>query len=120
MAVAAEARRTARLDDHQIEARGQPRDSLSARHDAHIAKARQRFTKDHTLSVRDRLFGEPEFAACAVAHFNDHEFTRRAGIDREDVELCAANAEVSGQDRPSEAGQPIGDERLRRVTGELS
>ena len=72
-----------------------------------------------SFPVVDRLLGETESARTPPADLDDDQRGRRTRVDRHEIELMAADMDVSGQDGPSGHDQPVLDERLGSVTRQL-
>src|SRR3990172_7114315 len=61
----------------------------------------------------DGLLGQAEVATATRPDLDDHEACGRRGIDRDDVELGAANMDVQAEDRPARRPEALRHQPLR-------
>jgi hypothetical protein len=107
------------LDDHEIEAQGQPRHGRSIRQDAPIEQPVSSGPDANTFSTIDGLLGEAEVPTGPPADLDHYQRRGRTRIDRHEVELVTADMDVPGQDGPAGVRESRSDERLGGITGLL-
>lgn len=100
-----EARRIPRtgrwFDRDQVDADGQRRQRRPIRKDAGSQQPGDRSAQMASLAPVERLLRQAEPAIPAPAHLDHHERRRRSRIDRHEVELAAAHADPTPEDRPA-------------------
>jgi hypothetical protein len=104
-----------RLDDNEIETQRQPWNGTAIWRHATIQQAVGGSPHPHALSVIDGLLRQAEVAVGAPANLHDDEGARRSRVNAYEIQFEAADADVSGQDRPARGDQSVGDLRLRGV-----
>ena len=67
----------------------------------------------------ERLLGQPEVPAAAVAHLHDDERPRRARVNRDEIQLVPPDAEVAGKDGPACGLEAGADKAFGRVADPL-
>jgi len=108
-----------RLDDDEVESRWERRQGSPVRERARRNDRPGSVAEVAALPEVDGLLGESERARPSGPDLDDHEAGRRARVDREDVQLVMADADIPGEDRPALLGQPFGDEGLGAVADPL-
>jgi hypothetical protein len=110
------------LDDDDVEAERQERQRPAVGKGAGRDHRPSRVSNVAALAVVDGFLGEAESPRAAEADLDDHEASGRgwAGVDCDEVELVAADADVPGEDGPALGFEAMRDERLRLVASKLS
>jgi hypothetical protein len=112
-------RRRGRFHGDQIDPDRQSRDGSSVRQ-AILEQSTDGRPQVASLSVVERLLGEPEVASAAPADFDDDQARRLTGVDPIEFALVATDVDVPGQDGPAFLAQPSGNQLLGGVTRQLS
>lgn len=107
------------LHDDEIHPHGQARQGRAVRQSGQHEQAANRRTDVAALAVVEGLLGESELARPAPANLHDHEFCRRPAIDRDEVQLGSADADVAGEDQPTRLAQSIRHQPLSGIAGPL-
>lgn len=108
---------TARFDDDQVEPKRHPRQCDGTQR-TELHEPERRTAEPDQLCAIHRFLGETVVAPRAPADLDDHE--RRPGlIDRDEVQLCAPDADLPAEDRPAGRLEPRRDQRLRGIAGQL-
>ena len=71
------------------------------------------------LAMVDRLLWQAEVASRTPADLDDDQHSGWPRVDRDEVELVAADADVPGEDRPAPGSQLLGDGRLGGIAESL-
>src|SRR5687768_8499066 len=108
-----------RLDDDQIEPQRQTGQVRAVGQTPEVPEREAGSVEVRALAVVNGLLGQAEIAACPPANLDGDEGGGRARVNREDVDLGAADANVRIDHAPAEGREVRGDSRLRVVTGSL-
>ena len=88
---------TAGFDHDEVEPKRKVRERPSVGQDTEITERERRLMESGALASVDGLLGEAEVAAGAPANLDQGQTGRRTGIDRQQVDLGAADAELPGE-----------------------
>jgi hypothetical protein len=108
-----------RFEHDEVEAERQARQRLAGQR-AVVQQAVRAGADPRSLSMVHRFLGQPEFACAAPANLDHDKRGRRAGINRDEVQLEAAHPHVAPEDRPPCRLEPARDFILGGVTASLS
>jgi hypothetical protein len=105
-----------RLDEHEVEPEREVRERLAVREAAPVEQPERGVPHPSSLPPVERLLRQPEVTPRAPADLDRDEGGGRAGVDRHDVQLVAADVEVPGEDRPAACLEAGRDESFGGVT----
>lgn len=107
------------LDEHEIEPQRKVWKRLAVREAAAVEQPERGIAHPAALAPVERLLRQPEVAAHPPADLDSDQGRGRSRVDRDDVQLVAADVDVSAEDRPAERLEASDDEVLRGVAGVL-
>ena len=119
----AETRRIARsqgwLHGDEVHPDGQRREPRTVGQLARADQAGDRAPEMVTLAPAEGVFRQAKRPGAPPAHLDHHEPRRRSRVKRDQVELTAADADMTSQDEPTRGDETIRDRLLGFVPGEL-
>src|SRR4051812_42627028 len=97
------------IDRDQVHPQRHGRQARSVGQRPRLEQRGHRATQGAPLAVVERLLRETEVTTPASPHLDDDEPRRRAGIDRDEVELVTTEADVAAKDDPAGGREPRRD-----------
>src|SRR3954452_24030444 len=103
------------LDCDKDQLEWEARDGRSVGERASFKQSECRRAIADSFPVIDGLFGEAEVAGGSPANLDDDERGWRTRVNRDKVDLMAADVDVPGKDGPASFGQSVRDESFGGV-----
>jgi hypothetical protein len=103
------------FDCDKVKAKWEARDARSVGQHPAFEQPECRRANADSFPVIDGLFGEAEVAGRSPANLDDDERGGWAWVDRDKVDLVAADMDVPGEDGPAGFGQSVRHQRFGGV-----
>jgi hypothetical protein len=107
------------LNGDQVEAHRKRRNHRAIRQRGAVQQRMGGTVQVSALVVIDGFFREPEVPPPSPPDFDDYQAPWGAGVDRDQIDLVAADVHVPAKERPACCDQPIRNQPLGRIAGAL-
>jgi len=105
-----------RLHGDEVEPHRKVRECEATRQHSALEQRERGGPQPPALAMVDRLLGEAVVPPNPPADLDEHQFARRARVDRHEIKLVATDMDVPGQDGPAVVDQLIGNQRFGGIT----